>query len=627
MADEGGTRRSLFSPVAPVDGLIGKVVKDRYRIVERIGVGNSGVVYRAESLKVNRQVALKVYLRDFIATPPLRRRFERVARSLTMLAHLNVAVVKDWGINDELPYLVVELLRGESLQQSIAAGPLPPKTVYTISEHILRALVFAHGQSCFHDDLTPAKVSVEAQAASVLARVRDLGVARFIVADELDTPAAGPPVTVTGKPFGSPAYMAPERAAGAAPGPQADLYAAGALCFEMITGRPAFRGSSDETGDAVPKLRDRRPGLSPAPELDEFIQRALAPRPADRFADALEMLKALEPLREPLERAMFQPTRASAPPAARPSTPGPEATQDPFVAPPAPVTPPPAPLTPVPAPVPRTPLPAPAAATPLPDFDLIEPGAARAEVPTRRAERRRGGLTLPVVTALVICAIVAFTGAILVTAARDGRRGSPHRTEPVADPEQTDIVPPSTPDEPSVAIAPGPARAAPTEPAPVPVAATVVGGDAWAGEEVPVIGEAVSQLDAVGTLTDDMQSKLRERIREHEGDHRPWLVLGRHRMKLGHMTDALDCYETAHKVNAVARHDPAMIGDLLRAARSPVLGDRAARLIKRVYGREAIGFVREAMGREAAESGEAKRLSRLLGHLEALPPGAPDQSE
>src|SRR5512147_496834 len=103
MADEGATRRgSIFparSSIAPGDGLIGKVIKDRYRVVERLGVGNTGVVYRAESLKVNRQVAIKVYLRDFIETPSLRARFERVARSLTMLAHLNLAVVKDWGID------------------------------------------------------------------------------------------------------------------------------------------------------------------------------------------------------------------------------------------------------------------------------------------------------------------------------------------------------------------------------------------------------------------------------------------------------------------------------------------------------------------------------------------------
>jgi serine/threonine-protein kinase len=669
--------------------MVGKVLKDRYTIVERIGVGNTGVVYRADSLKVNRQVAVKVYLRDFIATPSLRARFERVARSLTMLAHLNIAPVKDWGVEDEQPFLVVELLKGQSLQELIAAGPLPPRVVYGIAEQVLRALVFAHGQSCYHEDLTPANITLKPEADSLLAQVRDLGVARFVVSETVGPDA---PVMVTSKPFGSPAYMAPERAAGGAPSPLGDLYSVGAIFFEMIAGRAVYRTGSRDDGDRpgeapIPRLRERRPELNRAPELDAFIQHAMAKNPDDRFPDALEMLKALEPLREPLERAMQPPGRASSepstaphPPTASEPPPRSEPAEAPGARPPPagsighdPGAPPARPLRASDAPVapPQRPMPTPDARVaptarplrasdapvaplsrrePAPDV-LVAPttrpapereentskpfGPAvlvdEAAAPAPQAAERRRGLKLGLVTALVICVIVSIPVAILI--ATQGDEPIRRRVELVVagDPGPADLVPrhekaPETPAqiEPAPTETKAPTKTeAPTETeasiAPVKIADTAT--DPWAGFEAdPVLVEAKTQLESGEELSDGQIMNLRQHIREHEDDHRPWLLLARNRMGLGHLTDALDCYETAHKVNDVARQDPRMIDDLLRVAKSPTLGDRAARLVKRIYGREAIQPVREAMVGADLEDAGTKRLGHLLENLEEIRP-------
>src|SRR3954471_10574172 len=148
----------LFSSRSLPDPLVGRTLDGRYEVLDRLGVGGVGVVYRGKQVKLGRLVAIKVLQQHAAVSPEWRRRFDREAKALSALAHPNVVPVNDSGIHAGVPYLVMELLLGRTLADLVKEGPLPPARALDIVRQMLRGLAFAHTKGIVHRDLKPANV-------------------------------------------------------------------------------------------------------------------------------------------------------------------------------------------------------------------------------------------------------------------------------------------------------------------------------------------------------------------------------------------------------------------------------------------------------------------------------------
>lgn len=283
----------------------GHVLAGRYRVEGKLGTGGIGIVYRATQLPLARPVAVKVLHDDLLSLDELRQRFEREARVLSALTHPHVVGIADYGIDGERPFLVMELLEGHTLEDVVRGDPIDPERALAIARHVLRGLAFAHQKGIAHRDLKPANVFLSRmQDGSEHAKLLDFGLARMVESDgALDDQ---PTLTKRGVVFGTPAYMSPEQASGSAADERSDVYSAGVLLFELLAGRRPFVG--DTRADLmrahltapVPRLASVRPELRVDPALADVVDVAMAKEPADRFADAGQMLAALDAIEGPL---------------------------------------------------------------------------------------------------------------------------------------------------------------------------------------------------------------------------------------------------------------------------------------------------------------------------------------
>jgi eukaryotic-like serine/threonine-protein kinase len=274
----------------------GALVGDRYRIVEMLGEGGMGTVWTAEHLELHRKVAIKVLQKSIGDDPDMRRRFEREAHTLAAMAHPNVVALNDYGIWRGNPYLVMELLEGRTLRDLLdEKGTLPFERARGIEQQILRALAYAHGRGVIHRDLKPGNVFLQALPDEVdHVKILDFGFAKFV------NQPAGSFVSKDGIAVGTPAYMAPEQGVSVVD-ERADVYAAGVLLFEMLSGRRPFEGEplamirARREHDA-PRLGQVVSGAKVTPALESCLARALARRPADRFATCEQLGAALSAL-------------------------------------------------------------------------------------------------------------------------------------------------------------------------------------------------------------------------------------------------------------------------------------------------------------------------------------------
>lgn len=259
-----------------------------YDLIEQIGQGAFGVIYRARQRFVDRQVAIKIILPAHANQPDFIRRFETEAQLVAQLEHLHIVPLYDFWREPDGAYLVMRLMKGGSLERLLDRGPLELSQTVRIVEQIGSALAAAHRQGVIHRDLKPGNILLDEEGNAYLS---DFGIAK---ASTLDEPAQ---ITATGVIVGTPAYISPEQLQSQALTPQADIYSLGVLLFEMLTGQYPFKGSS--TGDLIlkhlttplPPLREVRPDL-PA-ELDRVIQCATAKEPAARYADVLSLVADL----------------------------------------------------------------------------------------------------------------------------------------------------------------------------------------------------------------------------------------------------------------------------------------------------------------------------------------------
>ena len=289
----------LFPSASVPDPFIGRTLNGRYDVLARLGVGGVGVVYQGRQVQLDRLVAIKVLQQSAAASPEWRRRFEREARVLSALAHPNVVPITDFGIDGDVPYLVMELLQGKTLADLINEGPVSPARALDIVRQTLRGLAFAHRQAIAHRDLKPANIFLQAlpdHADHV--RLLDFGTAKFLEGASAPSPAEN--LSRVGVVFGTPSYMAPEQARAERVDARADIYAAGAILFQLLAGRLPYVADTPEgvmeahVSEPVPSLAAVRPDLSIARLVQPVIDRAMAKKPASRYPQAQWMLSALE---------------------------------------------------------------------------------------------------------------------------------------------------------------------------------------------------------------------------------------------------------------------------------------------------------------------------------------------
>lgn len=262
-----------------------RVLNGRYALLERIGTGGMADVYRAQDLRLRREVAVKV-LRPLDGDPSFATRFRREARHAASVQHPNVAAIYDVGEGGEDRYIVMELIRGETLKELIRRrGPLSEDEALTIAERVARGLGAAHARGLVHRDLKPQNVLIGADGRP---RIVDFGIARAAGATALTNTAAV---------IGTAHYFSPEQASGKVADQRSDLYSLGVLLFELLTGRPPFDGTNPveiamrHVRDAPPRPSAWRPGLRRA--TDDVVLRALEKDPDRRYGSAALMAAAL----------------------------------------------------------------------------------------------------------------------------------------------------------------------------------------------------------------------------------------------------------------------------------------------------------------------------------------------
>jgi eukaryotic-like serine/threonine-protein kinase len=266
----------------------------RYKIDALIGAGGMGQVYRARDPRIERDVAIKVLPADFAADVERLRRFEQEAHASGALNHPNVATLYDVGTADGRPYLVMELLDGETLRDCIGRGAMPAARACEIAAAIARGLAAAHARGIVHRDLKPENVMVTRNGH---VKILDFGIAKLRVREpSLDQRTVTTPLrTAADTMLGTAGYMAPEQVRGEPTDERADLFALGAMLFELLSGRRAFdRASRVETLNAI--LHDDVPalGASVPVALDRIMRRCLEKDPDARFQSARDLAFALD---------------------------------------------------------------------------------------------------------------------------------------------------------------------------------------------------------------------------------------------------------------------------------------------------------------------------------------------
>jgi hypothetical protein len=259
------------------------LVLERYRLLERLGAGAFGVVWRARDERLERDVAVKAIAREHVASG----RAQREARAAAKLSHPAIVTLYEAGADEQATYLVSELVHGGTLAELLREGALSDRDVAAIGAALCQALAHAHAQGVVHRDVKPSNVLVPdaVQHGGAVAKLTDFGVARVLAGGKGGGVGAEDLLTRTGDVVGTLAYMAPEQAEGREAGPAADLYAAALVLYEALAGVNPIRGGSAvatarRLGATLPPLQRQRRDLPPA--LCAAIDRALAPRPGDR---------------------------------------------------------------------------------------------------------------------------------------------------------------------------------------------------------------------------------------------------------------------------------------------------------------------------------------------------------
>jgi TolB-like protein/Tfp pilus assembly protein PilF len=277
--------------------MIGKTL-GQYLVVEQIGAGGMGVVYRAFDERLQRHVALKVLPPGLLGDEATRRRFRKEALSLSKLNHPNIATVHDFNTQDGVDFLVMELVPGATLEDRLSRGALPEKEVLRLGAQLAHGLAAAHANGVVHRDLKPGNLRLTQDGRL---KILDFGLAAWLhptIDETVETPVIGETQIVVG----SPPYMSPEQLRGEEVDSRSDIYGAGGVLYKMVTGqRPFAELHGPRLIDAIlhhaPELPSRYERVSPA--LEQIILKCLDKDPGHRYQTARELLVDLERLSAP----------------------------------------------------------------------------------------------------------------------------------------------------------------------------------------------------------------------------------------------------------------------------------------------------------------------------------------
>jgi eukaryotic-like serine/threonine-protein kinase len=297
-----------------------------YEVASLLGAGGMGEVYRAQDTRLGRQVAVKVLPAGVASEPERLRRFEQEARAEGLLNHPNVVIVHDVGSHDGIPYLVTELLEGESLRARLTRGALPLHEAVGVALQMARGLAAAHGKGIVHRDLKPDNVFLSPGGG---VKILDFGIAKLFEPDadeaslspealaalsEAETQARA--ATGWGALIGTPAYMSPEQARGERVDSRSDVFSFGIVLYEMLTGADPFRrhNAADTLGailKEVPPPAHLHEGRCPL-ELQKILRTSLAKDPSQRYASTRQLVADLEHLARRLDGRLLTPGRIAA---------------------------------------------------------------------------------------------------------------------------------------------------------------------------------------------------------------------------------------------------------------------------------------------------------------------------
>src|ERR1700735_1202945 len=277
-----------------------------YEIVAPLGAGGMGEVYRARDTRLGRDVAVKVLPASFAKDAERLRRFEQEARAAGALNHPNILAIYDMGVQDGAPYLVTELLEGETLRDRLRDAALPVRKALDVAVQTVRGVAAAHDRGIIHRDLQPANIFLTNDGR---VKILGFGLAKLIQPEalvgigETQSPTeTADPVTQTGAGvvLGTVGYMSPEQVRGKPADARSDIFSLGAILYEMLAGSRAFPGdSSVEIMNAILKEDPRELAASNrniSPALERVIRRCLEKNPEERFQSASDLAFAIDAL-------------------------------------------------------------------------------------------------------------------------------------------------------------------------------------------------------------------------------------------------------------------------------------------------------------------------------------------
>jgi eukaryotic-like serine/threonine-protein kinase len=272
-----------------------------YEIIAPLGAGGMGEVYRAKDPRLGREVAIKILPASFAGNEERLRRFEQEARATGSLNHPNILAIYDLGVHAGSPYVVSELLQGETLRERLYYGALPPRKAIEIAIQAARGVAAAHDRGIIHRDLKPENLFLTTDGHL---KILDFGLAKFAQPDDGTTGDTQLPtitsLTKAGFVVGTIGYMSPEQVRGQTVDHLSDIFSLGAIFYEMLSGHRAFRGaSSADTMIAIlkedpPNLAEERQEIPPA--LAHVVSHCLEKKPAERFQSARDLVFNLEAL-------------------------------------------------------------------------------------------------------------------------------------------------------------------------------------------------------------------------------------------------------------------------------------------------------------------------------------------
>ena len=327
-ADSGGdsvadaaTQASSRSGRAALPELIGTLVAGRYRVLDLIGVGGMGKVYLAEHVKIRKKFALKVLAHNFVTNNEFVDRFLQEARAASAVSHPNVIEITDFGETDDgMPFFVMEYLEGEELNSIIKReGAQPWPRVRGLMLQLLAALDAAHRQGVVHRDVKPHNcLLVDTPEGRDFLKVLDFGIAK-VFTDDVDYRT----LTPMGAVLGTAQYMSPEQARSEPVDERADVYSAGVIAFELLTGKVPYRARglmgvvSKLLTEELPTISDTNPDVQVAAVVEGVLRKAMAKERDDRYASAAEFASALREIDSHLDAALGLPHSAPSSPSQR----------------------------------------------------------------------------------------------------------------------------------------------------------------------------------------------------------------------------------------------------------------------------------------------------------------------